>query len=604
MSARAAVGLEAGVRARFDPRAHRESLLAVLRELDALVREADAAGTPLPANALQRVLRRYPKDGVGLFSRGELIAGFRMFAGTAGLRVAEHAFVERIQMRPVRTQSGVTPVTVLSKPFPCPGKCVFCPNDVRMPKSYLSREPGAQRAAHNGFDPYLQTYNRLLAFAAIGHPLDKAELIVLGGTWSFYPEAYQRWFVKRCFDAMNDLARGLDQRAAAGLGSVDHEPLPAQMDGREPRLSYNRVLSRFLLAHHGPALIDAHEQASWQELEQAQRQNELGACRNVGLSVETRPDHVSERELVRLRRLGCTKVQIGIQSLSDRVLTLNKRGHDVAATRRAIRLLRAAGFKIQAHFMPNLLGSTPAQDLEDFQRLFDDPDFRPDELKVYPCSLVQSTELMRFYDAGQFRPYDDDQLLHVLRGVLVATPRYCRLSRVVRDISSSDIVAGNRRSNFREVAQQALSREGGRCHDIRSREIRHDDFDPQALSLRATCYDTALGQEQFLEICTSEDRLAGFLRLSLPSSASFIDEIADSAMIRELHVYGGALALGARHARMPQHRGFGRWLVNEAIARSRSAGYRALAVISAVGTRPYYRKLGFEDGELYQHFAL
>jgi elongator complex protein 3 len=591
---------------RFDPFAYREPLFAILREIAALVRALDATGAPgtLPEKTLQRVLRRYPKDGRGLFSRGELIAGFRALARDAGIATDEHAFVERIQMRPVRTGSGVTPVTVLSKPFPCPGQCVFCPNDLRMPKSYLSREPGAQRATNNGFDPYLQTYNRLLAFFSIGHPIDKVELIVLGGTWSFYPEAYQRWFIKRCFDAVNDFGSGVDGRAQAGTHSVSHDSLRGSVDGREPLLSYNRELSRFLLRRHGRELIDRGEQASIEELEQAQRHNELGACRNVGLSVETRPDCVDEAELIRLRRLGCTKLQLGAQSVSDRVLALNKRGHDVEATRRAIRLARAAGFKLQLHFMPNLLGATPEQDVSDFRVLFSDPDFRPDELKVYPCSLVESAELMRFYEAGQWHPYDHGELLQVLCAVLSATERYCRLSRVVRDISSDDIVTGNRMSNFREIAEQALERQGVRCQDIRSREIRQLRFDPNALSLRVTSYDTGIGAERFLELCTSEDRVVAFLRLSLPEKTCFIDEIAGSAMIRELHVYGAALALGARDIDRAQHRGLGRMLVSEAMTRALRAGYRDLAVISAVGTRAYYRKLGFTDGELYQHRAL
>jgi elongator complex protein 3 len=269
-----------------------------------------------------------------------------------------------------------------------------------------------------------------------------------------------------------------------------------------------------------------------------------------------------------------------------------------------MRLARAAGFKLQLHFMPNLLGSTPEQDVSDFHSLFSDPDFRPDELKIYPCSLVESAELMRFYEAGQWRPYDHAELLHVLCSVLSATERYCRLSRVVRDISSEDIVTGNRMSNFRELAEQALAKKGMRCRDIRSREIKQERFDPRALSLRATSYDTAIGAEQFLELCTPEDRVVGFLRLSLPEQPSFIAEIAGSAMIRELHVYGAALALGSRDPDRAQHRGLGQALLNEAFTRARSAGYRKLAVISAVGTRAYYRKLGFDDGVLYQHRSL
>jgi len=493
-------------------------------------------------------------------------------------------------------------VTVLTKPFPCPGKCVFCPNDVRMPKSYLAREPGCQRAAQNAFDPYLQTYNRLLAFSAMGHSQDKAELIVLGGTFSFYPEEYQRWFVKRCFDALNDLGRGLDRRAYAGGLPADQTPAP--VDGRDGAPRYNRELTRVLVARHGPSMIAGDERASWEELECTQADNASSRLRNVGLSVETRPDHVTEAELLRLRRLGCTKVQIGYQSLSDRVLADNRRGHDVAAARGATRLLRAAGFKIQAHWMLNLLGSTPEQDIEDYRRAFADPDFRPDELKVYPCSLIEGTELMRFYEAGAYRPYGYDELLGVLREVLRLTPRYCRLSRVVRDISSEDIVTGNRLSNFREIAEAELARAGVRCEEIRSREIRREPFELDTLALRATIYATSIGSEQFLELVTPQDRVVGFLRLSLPAGRSFVAELGASAVIRELHVYGAALALGRRDGARAQHRGLGGRLVSEAVLRAGRAGYPSLAVISAVGTREYYRRLGFVDGALYQHRAL
>jgi elongator complex protein 3 len=584
--------------ARFDAERHRGPLLAILRELAPLL-ASDAPGA-LPNVALHRVLRKHPKDGCGLYSRSELIAGFRAFGGEAGLALDETRFVERIQLRPVRTQSGVTPVTVLSKPFPCPGTCVFCPNDVRMPKSYLSREPGCQRAEQNGFDPYLQTYNRLLAFRAIGHAHDKAELIVLGGTWSFYPEAYQRWFVLRCLQAMNDFGAGRDGRGEADA-PLDHSALRARVDGREPDLSYNRELTRFLHVHRGESMLAAHEQAGWDALSAAQRDNEGSGCRNVGLSLETRPDRIDEAEVVRLRRLGCTKVQIGYQSLSDAVLARNKRGHDVAATRRAMRLLRAAGFKIHAHWMPNLLGSTPDADVEDFRRIFADEDFRPDELKIYPCSLIESAELMRFYEDGQWRPYDHAELLHVLTHAIAATPRYCRLSRIVRDISSEDIVTGNRLSNFREVAERALAARGLRAQDIRSREIKHGAFDPDALASRDTRYATSHGDEHFLELLTPDDRVVAFLRLSLPRARSFIGEIAASALIRELHVYGGALALGTQHATRPQHRGLGARLIARARELAHGAGFADLAVISAIGTRGYYRKHGFSDGELYQH---
>jgi elongator complex protein 3 len=553
----------------FEPAHYRDQLIGIIRDIERVRAEG---GRALGPGALDAILRKYPRDGEGFFSRAQLIAGFRHFAGCEGFGLDEESFLENVRRRPVRTQSGVAPLTLLTKPFPCPGRCIFCPSDLDMPKSYLSDEPGAQRAAANDFNPYLQTWNRLAALRAIGHPTEKIELIVLGGTWSFYPEPYQVWFARRCFEAMNDFGRGVDRRDEA-------RSLAGREDPEAPL-------------------------ADWAALGRAQRDNETASCRSVGFCVETRPDCIGEAEVVRMRRLGCTKVQLGLQSLSDEILAANHRGHDVATTRVAMALLRRAGFKIHAHWMPNLLGATPESDVEDFARVFDDPDFRPDELKVYPCSLIEGTELMGFFESGQWRPYTHAELLEVLTTVLSRVPGYCRLTRVVRDISSDDIVAGNKLTNFRQIAEEDLARRGGRCRDIRAREIRSQRFDVERLSLGATEYESGIGRELFLEFTAPGDHIVGFLRLALPAGRGHIKEIATSALIREVHVYGGALPLGERSKSRAQHRGLGVRLIDEAARRAREAGFSDLAVISAVGTRPYYRRLGFTDGRLYQHRSL
>ena len=572
----------------FDPHRHRHALAPLVAEL--------AAAGPLDARAIDRLLKRYPKRGVGLFSKSEIIAGFRAFGGAG--TVSEPEFVGRLRLRPVRTLSGVTPVTVLTKPFPCPGTCIFCPSDVRMPKSYLADEPGAQRAEVNRFDPYLQTWNRLAAYRDIGHPVEKVELIVLGGTWSFYPEPYQIWFTKRCFDALNDFGAGVDRRGEAGEAPADYRALRAIRGGEVK--SYNGVVGAFLAERLEGRWLHDSEGASWDDLAATHRANEAAASRCVGLVFETRPDHVTEAEALRLRRLGATKVQLGIQSLSDERLSQNRRGHDVAASRLAVRRLRAAGFKIHAHWMPNLLGATPESDATDFARLFDDPDFRPDELKLYPCLLVESAALMGPYERGQWRPYDDEALALLLADCMAATPRYCRLTRVVRDFSAHDIAAGTHTANLREVAERRLAERGTRSLDVRSREIRGEPFDRRALRRVLTRYATSVGEEVFLESVTPDDRIVAFLRLSLPREPSFVAELAGAAVIRELHVYGASLPLGSRDAAGAQHAGLGRSLLSEALRLARQAGYAQLAVISAVGTRAYYRSQGFADGESYQ----
>jgi len=562
--------------------------------------EALRAASPLDGHDYERLARRHGR-GDGAFRKSEIIYAYRKLAGRYGWSEGEEAFIAKIRMKPVRTGSGVAPVTVLTRPHPCPGRCVFCPSDVKMPKSYLSMEPGAQRAARNHFDPYRQTWNRLRALFHNGHRLDKVELIILGGTFTAYPEPYRIWFVKRCLDALNEF------HAAAGAGDPPHlgppEPLPLADPERllgRPGATYNQVLREHLAEH--PA---RDESARSDALALAQRRNETAALRCVGLSVETRPDALGHaRDLVALRRLGVTKVQIGYQSLDDRVLAECERGHDVAASRRATLLLREGGFKVQAHWMPNLPGSTPEDDVRDFQRLFADPDFRPDELKIYPLCLIESSPLMQRAGARGWKAYSEPELLFVLAEALAATPRYCRLTRVIRDIPSHDILAGNRTSNLRERVEALLREQGRATRDIRARQIRRPVCDLAELILEPLEYEVGSGREIFLQGVTPQDELVGFLRLSLPERRSPIAELEDSAVIREVHVYGHLAGLASGEPGAAQHLGLGRLLIDQARAIAARRGYRNLAVISAIGTREYYRRRGFSGDGLYQHARL
>lgn len=532
-----------------------------------------------------------------------------------------------LRSKPVRTLSGVAPVTVLTKPFPCPGECIFCPNDIRMPKSYLADEPGAQRAERNWFDPYLQTYNRLEALASIAHAVDKVEVIVLGGTWSYYPEPYQIWFICECFQALNDWSVKHDgrqerssayQRLVAKLVAAGGTPrtedptknqqqlIGQEIEGSTVRQgTYNYRVSTMYVGPEKRVGLDQLQVKTWAELKAAQKTNETATVRCVGLSLETRPDAISSKEVIKLRRLGCTKTQIGIQSTQDRVLRLNKRGHDVAATRRAFALLRQAGFKIHAHWMANLYGSTPRKDIADYKRLFSDVALRPDELKIYPCSLIGSAELMQYYERGVWRPYSEDELLTVLSQAFLATPAYCRLTRVIRDIPSQYIINGNKKTNFRQLVEAMLRAQEQQPRDIRAREIRSLPKNVDTLRLCTRRYQTATSWEYFLEwnqadSTQPEGLILGFLRLSLPLKRGFIRELDDSAIIREIHVYGELTPLG-QVPEKTQHRGLGRQLLEKAQRLAASKGYKRLSVISAIGTREYYRARGFVDGELYQH---
>ncbi len=513
----------------FDLERYREHLVAILEE----VREVSR----LTPEGLSRILRRHALPDGTIFSKSQLLRGYRQLCRQEG-RPLDRELVRRLQIKPTRTLSGVAPVAVMTRPYPCPGECLFCPTVEGMPTSYLPGEPSAQRAADHNFDPLAQTAARIAALRRTGHSVDKIELIVQGGSWSAYPEAYQEWFVRRCLEAMNGT-----------------------------------------------------EAAS---LEEAQQRNEEARYRNVGLSVETRPDLVTVEEVWRLRRLGVTKVQLGLQSLDDEVLSRNRRGHTVAESRRAMRLLRLAGLKVVVHWMPNLLGATPEGDRADFLRLWQDPALRPDELKIYPTALLPNTGLYREWQRGAYRPYDEETLVHLLAECKTLVPPYCRINRLMRDISTEWIVAGVKKPNLRQEVQRYMARMGFACRCIRCREVRAAGIDPAELRLKTVSYPTDATEERFLQYVTPEGALAGFLRLSLPQEEPPLEELRGCALVREMRVYGPALDLEARQDGAPQHAGLGGRLLEEAGRQAGLAGYRRLAVIAAVGTRPYYRRHGFE----------
>ncbi|MEA3376697.1 MAG: tRNA uridine(34) 5-carboxymethylaminomethyl modification radical SAM/GNAT enzyme Elp3 [Chloroflexota bacterium] len=522
----------------FDLVEHEDVLVAILDEV---------RGKPdLSQRELSKIMRTHTLPNGDMLSKDRLIRGYRELCGREG-RTPDPQIVRRLQVKPTRTISGVAPVAVLTEPHPCPGECIFCPEPAGMPKSYLPDEPGAMRAAAHHFDPYDQTASRIATLREIGHAVDKIELLILGGSWSAYPEDYQEWFVRRCLDAMNGVEAG--------------------------------------------------------SLEEAQRLNEEAERRNVGLVVETRPDLITLDEIRRMRWLGATKVQMGVQSLHDEILTANKRGHTVAETRRAMRLLRLGGFKIVVHWMPNLLGATPESDLEDFRRLWDRA-IRPDELKIYPTALLEHTELYKVWKRGEYQPYDEETMVSLLSRCKTMIPPYCRVNRLMRDIPAPNIVAGVKKSNLRQIVQQRMARQGTTCRCIRCREVRGEPIDPDAVRLEQIEYQTDGTREVFLQTLTPEVELAAFLRLSLPDAKPPIEELEGCAMIREVHVYGPAVRLGAELDSAPQHTGLGTQLIEKAKQISRRAGYGRLAVISAIGTRPYYRERGFELDELYMISSL
>lgn len=589
----------------FDWRPYTAEIIAIFQDL--------AAESNVSTEKYKKIVYRTVPNFEGVLSKNQLLQAFRGIREHHPELLPDDPTLEsKIQMKPMRTQSGVTPVTVLTKPFPCPGTCIFCPNDIRMPKSYLPDEPGAQRATRNHFDPYLQTYDRLRAFSNIGHSTSKIELIILGGTWSVYPEVYQRWFIKRCFEAMNDFASGIDRMDEVHYNGLDEEKLAqidaihkhiSNVDKKEGTITYNQLIAD--INRENNQKNKAYEQAEWEALENEHKKNVDCSCRCVGLVIETRPDNISEEEVVRLRRLGCTKIQIGIQTLQDKVLELNHRGHGVDATARAFGLLRWMGFKIHGHWMANLYGSDPKADVLDYSQLFSDNRFMPDELKIYPCSLLESAELVDYYNKGLWKPYSQEELLYVLEHVIPATPEYCRLTRIIRDIPSTDIMVGNKNTNLREVAEKNITARGIAMHDIRSREIKKENLLYDELVLKEVRYTTTISQEVFLQfVRKTDDKIAGFLRLSIPLNGPqnhpFLPELNHCAMIREVHVYGNVVDVGSKDAGKAQHLGLGTQLIERAKVLTSQAGFQKLAVISAIGTRDYYTARGFQLNNLYQ----
>ena len=542
----------------------------------------------------------------------------------------EEKLLDVLRMKPRRSASGVATITVITKPWPCGSDCLYCPNDIRMPKSYLHGEPACERAEQNWFDPYLQVSARLTALTQMGHSTDKIELIVLGGTWSDYPEAYQTWFISELFRALNDGAvlgedpvRDVPGTVAERRAFYADAGFPQDGAGFEAftaaaqrtidagAAGYNAAFHRLYGGSDAWMRAAAMQQGSFAELERLHKANEAARHRVVGLVIETRPDAITPATLTTIRRLGCTKVQMGIQTLDQDVLDANDRSITLDRIQAAFELLRVFGFKIHAHAMANLYTATPERDKRDYRTLVRAPAFQPDEIKLYPCALIEGARLCEKYRDGSWRPYTEDELLDVLADDIIATPPFCRISRMIRDFSSNDILVGNKKPNLRQLVERRLQEagEGAEVQEIRFREVGTRSFDASSLSLDIVPYATTNTRERFLQWITPDNRIAGFLRLSLPD-LRYVDALSSElpvregeAMIREVHVYGVATQLGEDGV-SAQHIGLGRRLVERACEIAREEGYTKVNVISAVGTREYYRGLGFHDNGLYQQRGL
>jgi len=456
-----------------------------------------------------------------------------------------------LKNKPVRSLSGVVVVAVMTKPLPCPGRCIYCPGGIKnpnpTPQSYTGHEPAARRAYQLNYDPFKQVMHRIRQLEAIGHDVQKIEIIIMGGTFISAPESYKKMFIRGVYEGL--------------LGK------------KYPNRS----------------------------LKELQHLLETSKYRLVGLTIETRPDFCYEKEINEMLFYGATRVEIGVQILDDEILTLIKRNHDVNAVRKAFRIAKDSGLKIVAHMMLNLPFSNPKKDFNSFMKLFNDPDFRPDMLKIYPTAIVKGTELYEMWKKSEYNPYDENKLVELIAKIKKMIPPWVRIQRIQRDIPLYVIEAGYTVGNLRQVVKEYMKRKGWKCRCIRCREVGLNHYKsgikPERINFITRKYEASLGEEIFISAeDIKRDIIIGFIRLRKPSEFAHRREITQNTMIvRELHVYGSALPIGRHNDASWQHRGYGAKLLSlaEEIASSEYDANK-LVIISGIGVREYYRRFGYK----------
>ncbi len=472
-----------------------------------------------------------------------------------------------IRKKPTRTISGVAVVAVMCKPHKCPhGRCTYCPESDIAPPSYTGEEPAALRARMYDFDPYKQTYNRLSQLESIGHPLDKIELIIMGGTFPSYFLCYQEWFVTRCIEAMNDF----------GIENLERH-IEIRKNGNL------KIPSKF------------------KYMEEAQITNEQSPVRCVGMTFETRPDYAKIEDVDRMLQMGVTRVELGVQTIYNFIYKRIERGHKISDVIESSRILRDSGIKVAMHLMPGLY-SDPERDMRIFRRIFEDENFKPDMLKIYPCLVTQGSKIHELWQKGDYTPYTTEEAVDLIVNVKKMLPKWVRTMRIQRDIPSQLIEAGVKKSNLGELVYQKLALENVKCQCIRCREVGHQDVlgvnpDFGKIKLMKEEYNAGEGLEIFLsKEDPKNDILIGFLRLRIPSLKAHRMEVSHkTAIVRELHVYGQMAELGQKKNELWQHMGYGEELLFEAekIA-SEKYDKNKMLIISGVGARNYYRKFGYE----------
>ena len=445
--------------------------------------------------------------------------------------------------KPIKTASGVSVIALMPKPFACPhGRCTYCPGGIEFnsPNSYTGNEPSTINAIENDYDPKLQITSKIDKLIAFGHDPSKMEIVIVGGTFLFMPKEYQENFIKSCYDALN----GIDSTT----------------------------------------------------LEEAKSNNEHAKIRNVGFTIETKPDYCKQEHIDAMLSYGITRVEIGVQSLQERVYEIVNRGHNYNDVIESFQMSKDAGYKIVAHMMPGLPTVTPKEDMKDFNRLFTEPDLKPDMLKIYPSLVIENTPMYDDYKKGKYIPYSNEEMIKVLTEVKKNVPKWIRIMRVQREISPNEIIAGPKSGNLRQIVHENLKRQGMSCKCIRCREagLSNKRSQESEIKLNRINYDASEGKEVFLSYEDKNEAIYGFLRLRKPSNLTHRDEVKENCIVREIHIYGKSLKIGQKEENEIQHSGLGKNLMKEAEKISKEEfDAKKLLVISAVGTREYYQKLGY-----------
>ena len=527
----------------------------------------------------------------------QLCRDFKLSKFMSNADILEHASYEEkelvspiLQKKPTRTLSGVAIVAVMCHPHKCPhGRCFYCPESSTAPPSYTGEEPAALRGRMFKFHPYIQCYNRLMQLHKVGHPIDKVELIIMGGTFPSLDLSYQEWFVSQCLKAMVDFGIILDDV------EIKHHESSKLLD--LDKINKDDILKKYPPYSNG--LVKEYKPNDYVILEDIQKANESVKIRCVGMTFETRPDYCKQKHINRMLNMGVTRVELGVQTIHDNIYKRVKRGHTVADSIAANKNLRDSCIKVCMHFMPGLF-QDKKQDIEMFKTIFSDPNYKPDMLKLYPVLVTEGSELYDLWKKGGYHPYTTEEAVDVIVEIKKILPKWVRTMRIQRDIPTTLIKGGIQNSNLGELVYNRLEEENINCKCIRCREIGHkktkENYSIDDYKLFEEDYECCNGKEHFLSIeDKNEETIAGFLRLRFPSEDAFRPEInSDSALLRELHVYGNLIHIGKKGNTIGQHTGFGEKLIKRAEEISIDNGKEEMLIISGIGTRNYYRKFGYE----------